>query len=120
MGAPRDNVTDSSPTGRFSRPGVVYQCPFTSSTYDCLPILIDREGTLPITLLYMMAPSLSVGATSCRWEVVVSTPGSGGSKLSWLGGGTVVAAVAHTNTNTNKNLYSAVIHKKPSQRRSSG
>jgi len=46
VGAPRDNVTDgSAAVRRLVRPGAVYQCPFTSSTDDCSPIIIDREGT---------------------------------------------------------------------------
>jgi len=49
VGAPKDNITDPSalPVVReFVRPGVVYQCPITTSSHDCSDVKIDRECKL--------------------------------------------------------------------------
>jgi len=46
VGAPRDNITDTDApqsVRKLIRPGLVYQCPITSSQSDCIDVKIDRE-----------------------------------------------------------------------------
>ena len=56
VGAPKDNITDSNalPVVRqFVRPGVVYQCPLTTSSQDCIDVKIDRRRKFPFVSYFI-------------------------------------------------------------------
>jgi len=56
VGAPKDNITDSgapSIVTEFVRPGVVYQCPLTPLSDDCIDVKIDRERKFFLHFFYL-------------------------------------------------------------------
>jgi len=62
VGAPRDNITSpdaNEEVRQLVRPGVVYQCPFTSDTDDCDDIKVDREGKALVDMLLSLFPLYS-------------------------------------------------------------